>query len=462
MTRQTPPHRTSSASETSSVTRQTPPHRTSSASETSSVSGNAASPNVERQRDVKREAANAASPNPERGHVTPAFRAAWWLPGAHLQTVWGQFTRPRTLVAFTREILAAPDGDELVLDHVAGRAGSPRLVLLHGLEGSSYSVYVQGMAALAAAAGARATVLNFRSCARDPGEVTRWLPNRRPRLYHSGETTDIDHVLRTLARREPDTPLLAIGVSLGGNVLLKWLGENPGQTLLRAAATISVPYDLAAGARHLESRLGRMYVRHFLPTLGAKTAWLAEHFPEVATRVDLERARRARDLLRLRRRRDRAAARLRRRRRLLRALELAPCRTARHDAHAVHQRRGRSLPAARGAAPRRAAGSGEPRAAGHAARRPRRLRRRRASAQARVLGRATGGGLAARSLPPALTRGRTAAAAHLKLTLRCGRTKTGYPQTCPPCPNRLRGQTPGARPRCVAPRGHGIARAAGG
>jgi len=207
--------------------------------------------------------------------------------------VWGQFTRPRTLVAFEREILDAPDGDELVLDHVAGPAGSPRLVLLHGLEGSSYSVYVQGMAALAAAAGARTTVLNFRSCARAPGEVTRWLPNKRPRLYHSGETTDIDHVLRTLARREPDTPLLAIGVSLGGNVLLKWLGEHPGQTLLRAAATISVPYDLAAGARHLESRLGLMYVRHFLPTLGAKTAWLAEHFPEVATRVDLERARRA-------------------------------------------------------------------------------------------------------------------------------------------------------------------------
>jgi predicted alpha/beta-fold hydrolase len=208
--------------------------------------------------------------------------------------VWGQFTRARSIVPFAREILTAPDGDELVLDHVAGPPGSPRLLLLHGLEGSSYSVYVQGMAALAAAAGARVTVLNFRSCARDPAEVTRWLPNKRPRLYHSGETTDLDHVARTLAGRDPGAPLLAAGVSLGGNVLLKWLGENPQQTLVRAAATISVPYDLDAGARHLTSRLGTIYVRHFLPTLLAKSLHVVRAFPEVAKRADFERASRAR------------------------------------------------------------------------------------------------------------------------------------------------------------------------
>lgn len=223
-----------------------------------------------------------------------AFRGAWWLPGAHLQTVWGQFTRARSLVPFERERLATPDGDELVLDHVAGPPGSPRLLILHGLEGSSYSVYVQGMAVLACAAGARVTVLNFRSCARDPAEVTRWLPNDRPRLYHSGETTDLDHVARTLAAREPEAAVVAVGVSLGGNVLLKWLGENPDQTLVRAAATISVPYDLDAGARHLTSRLGTLYVRHFLPTLLAKSALLVQRFPEAAARIDLERARRAR------------------------------------------------------------------------------------------------------------------------------------------------------------------------
>ncbi|MEW6269798.1 MAG: alpha/beta fold hydrolase [Thermodesulfobacteriota bacterium] len=227
--------------------------------------------------------------------VNAAFRGAWWLPGPHLQTVWGQFTRPRTLVSFERELLTAPDGDELVLDHVAGPPGSPRLLLLHGLEGSSYSVYAQGMMLLASAAGMRGTVLNFRSCARDPNDVTRWLPNERPRLYHSGETTDFDHVVRELARREPGTPLVAAGVSLGGNVLLKWLGEHPEQELVGAAATVSVPYDLSAGARHLACGIGRLYTRHFLPTLCDKIAGLARRFPEVAARVDLERARRARD-----------------------------------------------------------------------------------------------------------------------------------------------------------------------
>jgi predicted alpha/beta-fold hydrolase len=242
-----------------------------------------------RVNDLDRRAVRAASA------ADAGFRGAWWLPGPHLQTVWGQFTRARSLVPFRREILPAPDGDELVLDHVDGSDdGAPRLLILHGLEGSSYSVYAQGMAALAAAAGARVTVLNFRSCARDPSEVTRWLPNHRPRLYHSGETTDLDHVARTLATREPDVALVAVGVSLGGNVLLKWLGEHPEQKIVRAAATISVPYDLDAGARHLTSRLGTIYVRHFLPTLLAKISSLATRFPEVASRVDLERARRAR------------------------------------------------------------------------------------------------------------------------------------------------------------------------
>jgi predicted alpha/beta-fold hydrolase len=252
------------------------------------------------QSDPDREHLGAAASPPASDARRPAtqcdggFRGAWWLPGAHLQTVWGQFARSRALVSYEREILTAPDGDDLVLDHVAGPPGSPRVVLLHGLEGSSYSVYVQGMAALAAAAGARATVLNFRSCARDPDDVKHWLPNRRPRLYHSGETTDLDHVVRSLAAREPGVPLLAIGVSLGGNVLLKWLGEHPEQTMVRAAATISVPYDLDAGARHLTSRLGHLYVRHFLPTLLAKSELLATTFPVAAERIDLDRARRAR------------------------------------------------------------------------------------------------------------------------------------------------------------------------
>jgi uncharacterized protein len=235
-----------------------------------------------------------------------SFRAAWWLPGPHAQTVWGQLTRPRRLVATRREVLPTPDGDELLLDHLGDGEGSlsnadawtgprPRLLLLHGLEGSSFSVYVQGMLALAQARGFRATVLNFRSCAREESDTRTWIPNHRPRLYHSGETTDLDLVARELHRRDPDAPLVAAGVSLGGNVLLKWLGEQGDRSVVRAAVAISVPFDLAAGARFLANPIGRFYLRHFLPTLRAKVESIWERFPEVRDRIDLERARRARD-----------------------------------------------------------------------------------------------------------------------------------------------------------------------
>jgi predicted alpha/beta-fold hydrolase len=197
-------------------------------------------------------------------------------------------------VVFRREVLGTPDGDELVLDHVDGPAGSPRVLVLHGLEGSSYSVYSQGLLEAAARRGWRGTVLNFRSCARDPADISRMLPNRRPRLYHSGETGDFDFVARTLSMREPEAALVAVGVSLGGNVLLKWLGENPQQRLVAAAAALSTPYDLAASDRFLETFLGRLYVGNFLATLKAKALEIARRFPEAGAKLDLERALRAR------------------------------------------------------------------------------------------------------------------------------------------------------------------------
>lgn len=144
----------------------------------------------------------------------------------------------------SREWFATPDGDDLALDHLApahrpvpataptgggppsAAPGTPRVLVLHGLEGSSRSVYVQGLLALARDVGFAGTALNFRSCAREPDDVDRWIPNRTARLYHSGETSDLDLVARELRRRDPVAPLFAIGISLGGNVLLKWLGEH--------------------------------------------------------------------------------------------------------------------------------------------------------------------------------------------------------------------------------------------
>lgn len=223
------------------------------------------------------------------------FEPAWWLPGAHLQTLWGRLARPRRLVPLRREVLETPDGDELLLDHAEGPEGGSRLLVLHGLEGSSNSVYVQGLLASGRRLGFRGTVLNFRSCARDPSDLSRMLPNRRPRLYHSGETEDLDFVVRTLGGREPGVPVAVVGVSLGGNVLLKWLGEHPGQTAgVAAAAALSAPFDLAASARHLETAVGRVYVRSFVATLAPKARAVAARFPEAAAGVDLARAARAR------------------------------------------------------------------------------------------------------------------------------------------------------------------------
>lgn len=215
------------------------------------------------------------------------FTPAWFARGPHLQTIWGRIVRPRRLAKLRRETIETPDGDELVLDHLDGDA-SLRFLLLHGLEGSSNSVYMQGLLAAIARHGFTATAINFRSCALD--ERGRTLMNRRPRFYHSGETGDFDFVARLLAAREPSTRRVAVGASLGGNALLKWLGEHPDQQLIAAAAAFSVPFDLGAGAHHIS----RLYVARFLRTLKKKIVHMMEHFPEMHDRVDLAATLRAR------------------------------------------------------------------------------------------------------------------------------------------------------------------------
>ncbi len=215
------------------------------------------------------------------------FSPAWFARGPHLQTIWGRIVRPRRLAKLRRETIETPDGDELTLDHLDGDT-SIRFLLLHGLEGSSNSVYMQGLLAAIARHGFAATAINFRSCALD--ERGRVLMNRRPRFYHSGETGDFDFVARLLASREPSTRRVAVGASLGGNVLLKWLGEHPDQQLIAAAAAFSVPFDLGAGARHIS----RLYVARFLRTLKKKIAHMIERFPEMRGRVDLAATLRAR------------------------------------------------------------------------------------------------------------------------------------------------------------------------
>jgi hypothetical protein len=231
-----------------------------------------------------------------RGMELAPAQAGWWIKGPHLQTMWARLARSRHLIGFEREILDTPDGDQLVLDHIAGPRDASRVLLLHGTEGSAFSLHTQGLAVLVAQAGWRGTVLNFRSCARDPRDIRRRLPNRRPRLYHAADTDDLDLVVRALRAREPETPLLAIGFSLGGGVLLKWLGAQGESSAIAAAATISVPYVLAAAVDYLERPGARFYVYNFMRRLRPKVLDVLARFPAETSHIDAERVRRARTL----------------------------------------------------------------------------------------------------------------------------------------------------------------------
>ncbi len=191
--------------------------------------------------------------------ATRRFRPARWLPGAHFQTLWSRILRRGPRVEFRRETWETPDGDALELDWVDGPQNAPLLLGLHGLEGCSMSLYMQGLMYRARARGWRGLALNFRSCASPPGRPHgEYVMNRGERLYHSGETSDLGWVVESLVAREPRIDLRLAGVSLGGNVLLKWLGERGADvpSAVRAAAAISAPLDLAACSRHLESGLG--------------------------------------------------------------------------------------------------------------------------------------------------------------------------------------------------------------
>jgi len=194
------------------------------------------------------------------------FREAWWLRGGHLQTLGGKYLRPAPRLSLTRKRWDTPDQDFLDLDFGPDPdPDRPLILILHGLEGFSRRPYVLYAIHVLMEAGMASVALNFRGCS---GE-----PNRLPRLYHSGETEDTAFVLGRLRALWPRRPLGALGFSLGGNVLLKLLGEEggAGNGLLDAAAAISVPYDLEAGVDFLEkSRLGKVYTSYFLESLKKK------------------------------------------------------------------------------------------------------------------------------------------------------------------------------------------------
>lgn len=215
------------------------------------------------------------------------YTPAWWVPGAHLRTLWGKFVR-RTALETRSERWTTPDGDEIEIRRIEAPGGAsdvaPRLLVLHGLEGTIRSHYLLGVLARARSLGWNADALIFRSC---NGEVTR-----ARRLYHSGETTDLALVVERLVNDHLGQPLVLAGFSLGGNVLLKWLGEHGDHvpSEIRGAVAVSVPFDLERGSRFIERGFGRVYTRHFLRTLKAKARAKLARDPGLFDSRTLERA----------------------------------------------------------------------------------------------------------------------------------------------------------------------------
>ena len=246
--------------------------------------------------------------------MTP-YAAPRWLPGGHLQTLYAAVVAPRPRVVYRRERWDTPDGDFIDVDFVDvdetsgertegnhrfpplppfpktdfNRCNTPCVVLFHGLEGRSASHYAHALMSHVGAAGWKGAVVHFRGCS---GEA-----NLLPRAYHSGDSAEIDWMLRRMRGSHGDGAVYAVGVSLGGNALLKWLGEQAGRAreVVTAAAAVSAPVDLMAAGDALGSGFNLIYTRAFLRTLKRKSLAKLERHPQLYDAAGVRSARTLRE-----------------------------------------------------------------------------------------------------------------------------------------------------------------------
>lgn len=206
------------------------------------------------------------------------YVAPKWLPGGNAQTIYPYFLNPSPQVTFQRERWELDDGDFVDVDWLEGPLDKPLVVMFHGLEGSSRSHYALSIMNQLREQNWRGAVIHFRGCSGQP--------NRLPRAYHAGDSMEIDWMLHRVAHQyelqKSGIPLYVIGISLGGNALLKWLGEQSEQAskLITAAAAVSAPLDLAAAGKALDSLgFNQFYTRHFLNSLKRKALEKHKRFP---------------------------------------------------------------------------------------------------------------------------------------------------------------------------------------
>ena len=220
------------------------------------------------------------------------FKPAWWLNSCHLQTIYpALFRQVVALQLIQRQRLTTPDGDFLDLDWCE-LPNKPLVILLHGLAGSSNSGYIKGLQRALLDVDFASVAVNFRGCS---GEL-----NLRARSYHSGETEDIDFVYQSLRQRFPHRPMMAVGFSLGGNVLLKWLGEQGDKSSLLAAVAVSVPFQLNLCATRLDNGFSKLYRDYLLRELKQYIINKQRHLDKLGLHHEAEKLKQLGDLKKVR------------------------------------------------------------------------------------------------------------------------------------------------------------------
>jgi predicted alpha/beta-fold hydrolase len=218
------------------------------------------------------------------------YQVPVWLPGSHAQTIYPLLIKALP-PKYRRERWETPDGDFIDLDWTNDskftEVESPLVVLFHGLEGSSGSHYATALMTAIKTRGWIGVVSHFRGCS---GE-----PNRLPRAYHSGDSDEVDWILRRLRINFPHRTIYAVGVSLGGNAMLKWLGEREAEAgdVINAAASVCAPFDLTICGHHLGHGFNMVYTQNFLKTLKKNATGKLARFPGI---FDGQRMVQARDL----------------------------------------------------------------------------------------------------------------------------------------------------------------------
>ncbi len=210
--------------------------------------------------------------------ISSRYKPSWWYRNKHLQTFYPTVFRKRVSIELQSEQLDLPDGDFVDLCWTPNNQAGPIVILFHGLEGSINSPYAKGILKAIYDSGWQGVLMHFRGCS--------GRHNRLDRSYHSGDTGDIEFFINTLKSRYPNRKLAAIGISLGGNALLKYLGEKQDESNLDAAMAVSVPFDLADSAKQLNKGFARVYQHHLVSRLRNK---MIDKFKQKPAPVDIDK-----------------------------------------------------------------------------------------------------------------------------------------------------------------------------